>query len=161
MCRQFPAVTVALAALLAFAAEGKAHRLEAGYKVLPGRTVRVQSWFETGDPAASARVAVLREDGTELVAGRLSSQGLFLFEAKEEGPLKVMIDAGDGHAAELTIPAAELADPGAKPATPPREPPLHLKDIVTGVAFVLAAAAFVLSLRNAQRLRDVEARRRG
>jgi hypothetical protein len=155
---------VSLALLLTLAASAaRAHRLNAEFRVLPGKQVRVESWFETGDSPKGAQVRVLGEDGEPIIQGGLSSQGLFLFAYDEAQPLRVVIDAGD-HRKELAIAAADLAagsggDTPAGRATDAalarRESDVTAKDILMGVAFLLALAAFVLGLRNARQLRDL------
>jgi nickel transport protein len=128
--------------------------------------VRVETWFGgTGEKPKTGQVEVRSDNGALLVKGQLSSQGLFLFEAPEGQPLQVVIEAGEGHRAEVPIKPEELmvAQVTEKAvATPaPQPPPSHeerlpLKDIVTGIGLLVAVAAFVLSLRNARRIRELE-----
>jgi hypothetical protein len=133
--------------------------------VLPGSKVRVEAWFETGEAPHGAKVRVYRADGSPLFAepGELDKEGAYVFAYEKAEPLKVII-AGEGHRKELLIPAAELSSPGtSSPGTPPpQENPARerarefpIKDLLLGVTFLLALAAFVLSVRNARRLRDL------
>jgi cobalt/nickel transport system permease protein len=172
-----PALLLAILGTLLAAAPARAHRLEAEAKVLPGGQVRVESWFDlTGDSPKGAKVEVLRPDGTPLTGGTLDDQGLFVFRVSKAEALTVVVSAGGGHRKEFVIPRAELErvlDPKAAeggPDRPPRgaaapagelPPPsadrgarITVKDVLVGVGFVLAAAAFVLSLRNARQLRE-------
>jgi hypothetical protein len=153
-------------ALLA-AGSAHAHRLQADYRVLPGRTVQVEGWFDlTRDSPKGAEVRVLRADGTLLTEGRLDDDGVFAFTFDKVEPLKVVVSAGQGHRKELSIPAEELARAGGAeqapvaattPAAPrhfaDRSPALSVKDVLIGVGFLLALGAFVLSVRNARQLR--------
>jgi nickel transport protein len=155
----FPALTLALFALLLPPGEARAHRLDAACRFLPGRMVRVESWFDNGQTPKSGEVEVSREDGEVLVKGRLSSQGLFLFDAPEGGPLRVVVEAGEGHRAEVAVKPEELLVAQAPPTettTPPRhDEPSPVKDVVMGVGLLIALAAFVLSLRNARSIREL------
>jgi nickel transport protein len=155
----FPALTLALLALLIPPGEARAHRLDAACRFLPGRMVRVESWFDNGQTPKSGEVEVSREDGEVLVKGRLSSQGLFVFDAPEGGPLRVVVEAGEGHRAEVAIKPEELLVAQASPtdvATPPRhDESFPIKDVMMGVGLLIALAALFLSLRNTQRIREL------
>jgi hypothetical protein len=149
---------------LAAAGEARAHRLDAACRFLPRRMVRVETWFDNGDIPKTGQVEVFRDDGELLVKGRLSSQGLFLFDAPEARAVRVVIDAGQGHGKELAVRPDELLAAAAPPSTAQAEPapappgheqPFPIKDILTGIALLVAVAAFVLSLRNARHLREL------
>jgi nickel transport protein len=160
--------------ILAVAGHARAHRLEAECRVLPGQRVRVESWFDlTGDSPAGARVQVFRADGQLLTEGRLDREGLFVFSYPKAERLRVVVSAGAGHRKELEISETDLARPVAtteadrlapsEPAAPPpasipradRSTQVTVKDVLVGVGFLLAVAAFVLSVRNARQLRDL------
>jgi hypothetical protein len=172
-----------LVAMLASPRQARAHRLDAKYDVLPGQKVQVEGWYDlTGDSAVGARVQVFR-GADELVAeGKLNDQGLFVFEFARAEALRVVVDAGAGHRKELRLaaealqqsPAADRKRPTLPRPTangPPGDnnlPPqvnalpradrssqVSFKDVLIGVGFLLALAAFVLSLRNARHLREL------
>jgi cobalt/nickel transport system permease protein len=172
-----PALLLAALGTLLTAAPARAHRLEAEARVLPGGQVRVESWFDlTGDSPKGARVEVLRPDGTTLTAGEVDDRGLFVFRYDRPEALRVVVSAGAGHRKEFVIPRAELergAHPQAAGPSPPAAAPpggpgppappsadrtsrVGAKDVLAGVGLVLAAAAFLLGLRNARRLRELE-----
>src|SRR5262249_20617736 len=98
--------------LLAFVGPALAHRLEAAYRVLPDRRVEIESWFdipgENGDTPRGAKVQVFHADGSLLTEGVMDSRGLFLFGFEKAEPLRVVVNAGQGHAKELKIPKDEL-----------------------------------------------------
>jgi hypothetical protein len=164
-------VGLALGAGLSAPESARAHRLEAEYCVLPGHRVQIESWFDlTGDSPKGAVVQVFRSSGQLLTEGHLSDKGIFVFPYVQAERLKIVVSAGAGHRKELEIPEAALtrepaesrlqastsADgelPDADP-TPlaDRNPRVSLKDALIGVSFLLALAAFVLSLKNARRL---------
>jgi cobalt/nickel transport system permease protein len=165
---------VLLAVAVGLAAPGTvhAHRLEAEYRVLPDGWVQVESWFDlTGESPQGAGVQVFRQGGELLIEGKLDEKGLFAFLPQKSEPLKVVVSAGAGHRKELVIPES---DPGRKersvapeqqPVSPPaaraddtfadRSPRVTAKDVLVGIAFLLALAAFVLSVRNSRALRDL------
>jgi nickel transport protein len=146
-----------------------AHRLEAECHVLPDRKVQVEAWFDLGGVPKGAQVQVFRAGGQVLTEGQLDRQGLFVFSYAEAEPLKVVVNAGAGHRKEVEVSAEELqqGSPGqpspgtvADKPTPPvplsdHTPKVSIKDVLIGVGFLLALAAFVLSLRNARQLRKL------
>jgi hypothetical protein len=153
------------------AGNAEAHGMEAEYRVTPGGKVQVECWFDQGgESPRRARVEVFRSDSTVLAAGQLDEQGLFVFSCATAEPLRVVITAAGGHRKELAIPATALAQvldqkpQEAAPATrrettevlpqADRSSRVSAKDVLLGITFLLAAAAFVLSLRNARELRQ-------
>lgn len=145
----------------------------------------------TGDSPHGASVKVYRPDNTILTEGRLDDQGQFVFPYGKAEDLRVVIAAGAGHSKELTIPSGKLPAPASAPTAAPggpagdhrpnpaklekgatweqdpdvppadRNPRVSVKDVLIGVAFLLAAGAFYLSLRNARELREMRRRARG
>jgi hypothetical protein len=163
----------------------QAHRLEADFRVLSGRRVEIESWFDlSGASPQGAKVYVYQKDGTLLTQGELNGKGLFVFSYARAESLHIVVAAGAGHRKELDIPASALVETGkALPGTPragPRTKELNapsgtdpaeettpfadrrsrvsLKDILIGIGFLLAGAAFVLGLRNAKRLQKLDRR---
>jgi hypothetical protein len=167
---------LAVVGILAGAATASAHRLNAEYRVLPEKKVQVEAWFDiTGDAPVGATVQVFGADKRQVAEGKMDEKGTYLFSFDRAEPLTVVVSAGMGHGKELTISAAELAQAGAdaRPApagggpiqgpTPDSPRTAHqgglpVKDVLLGVAFLLAVAAFFLSLRNARELRRLRER---
>ena len=138
---------------------------------MSGGQVRIEAWFETGEAPKGAKVRVYRADGAPFLpeAGTLDAKGEYVFRYEKAEKLRVVISAGEGHRKELHISAAELASPTAIRAGPSdpdsekhsprtRDRAFPFKDLLLGITFLLALGAFVLSLRNARRLRDLERR---
>jgi hypothetical protein len=159
-------------ALLLAASEVRAHRLVAEYQVLPGHKVQVEARYRViprSIPAQQARVRIFRPNGQVLVEGRTDEEGMFLFSYVEMEPLQVEVTQA-GHRDAFRIPASKLgAIPGdegqaptAKSSGEPGASAADLgarewvKEVLIGVGFVLALAAFVLSLRNARQLRELK-----
>jgi hypothetical protein len=165
MRRRILTLTLALSAALGLAGEARAHRLDASCRFLPRRMVRIESWFDNGDIPKTGQVEVFGDSGELLIKGRLSSQGLFLFDAPQGQALRVMIDAGQGHGKELAIRPEELVAekpaeetrpaPTSDPAPPQHEQPFPIKDLLTGVGLLTAVAALAIGLRNARALREL------
>jgi len=168
-----------LAALLGtclLAGTARAHGLSVQAFALPNNQVQVESWFSTGKPARGARVEVFRAGHQLVTSGQLDEQGIFVFPCAESEPLSVVVSAAGGHRAEIAITAEELrharqvptastSQTSADAADPPDSVPLArrdaapvIKDALIGLSFVLALAAFLLSVRTARRLRDLRSR---
>ena len=148
--------------LLVGSAPAYAHRLDAQAFVLPDQRVQVESWFSSGEPARGAKVQVLRVDGSLLTEGVLDDKGIFIFKPGSSEKLTVVITAGMGHRKELTIAGEDLArimssrtaekEVGSNSRDPTpladRSAIYPFKDVLLGITFLLALAAFVMSLRN-------------
>jgi nickel transport protein len=176
MCGRSRSLTVLLLALLAVTISARAahaHRLDAQAFLLPDHQVQIQSWFDNGNVPRGATVQVFHANGQLLAEGRLDEKGHFLFAFAVAEPLRVVVAAGGGHRKELTLSAADLEQAtGADAKTPDasttgqttsnpvplpdRSPAAAIrdtvKDVLIGVGFLLALAAFFLSLRNARQL---------
>jgi nickel transport protein len=162
----------ALLALVLAAGDAHAHRLDAQAFILPNHQIQIEAWFSNGDAAQSATVQVFGAQGQRITEGHLNSQGIFIFPYGGADALKIVISAGAGHRKELSLQAGALAAPASEkaPASPvqgnelaptpvplaERDSGVPVKDVLLGIGFVLAVAAFVLSLRNAQKLRTLE-----
>jgi hypothetical protein len=155
------------------ASPARAHRLIVECHALPGGRVQVEAWFDlTSQSPKDAVVQVLRGDGSLLTRGKLDGKGIFVFTPSEPEPLKVVVTAGADHRAEANIsadslvqllqhkvnPAADRASSADSAGPLPlsdRSPRVSIKDVLIGVGFLLGLAAFVLSLRNSRRLREL------
>src|SRR5438552_13610699 len=110
MCCRSVTLMLGLPILLCMAGEARAHRLNAEYRLLPGKRVQIESWFDsTGESPKRATVQVYRPDGQLLIEDKLNEKGTFTFPCEDAGPLRVVVLAGQGHRKELIIPASELA----------------------------------------------------
>jgi nickel transport protein len=148
----------ALLLVLAVPAAVQAHGLDAQAFSMPDGKVQIESWFTNGDVPHQAQVQVFRPDGGLLTEGRLDEKGTFVFSGPRAEALRVVVTAGPGHRKELEIPAekpAPTAPPAAKIPLTDARPRETIKDVLVGLGFLLALAAFVLSLRNARHLREL------
>lgn len=146
--------------------EARAHRLVVETNVLGGCRVQIDGWFDQVSgavPAQGGEVEVYRQDGKLLTRGTLDDQGIFLFSFAE--PLRIVVSAGPDHRKEFVIDAALLAQAPAGNRTEPvpvpvdRSSRVSIKDVLVGLGFLLGLAAFVISLRNAKKLRDLSGKK--
>ncbi len=158
-----------LAGLLLSAGPLWAHRLDAAYTLLPDGRIEIESWFETGDTPPEARVQVYHQGDKLLTEGTLDAAGKYVFKPERGELLRVVINAGAGHRKEFSIPGNQGQPAGgaidrstAEPAprVGRRSYEVPYKDVLTGIGFVLAVAAFFLSLRNARALKAIQQSRR-
>jgi hypothetical protein len=171
-----PALLFVVLATLLDVGTAQAHRLNAQAFLLPNKQVQIEAWFSTGEAAKGATVEV-RNNAQQLVSsGQLNADGIYVFPFTAPETLTVSVAAGGGHRAQLSITAEQLAaaNSGAATGTPDasngpsrrsepiaisaHDPDMPIKDILIGAGFLLALAAFVLSLRNAKKLRDLKSR---
>jgi hypothetical protein len=175
--RRWMMAALAVLSVLVPAGTARAHRLDAQAFVLKDRKVQVEAWFPSGVPARGARVQVLRAGGELLTQGKTNEEGIFRFTFDEPEPLRIVISDGAGHRKELSLSSQDLARP-ISPKAPGgtagstqeedagkpvilanRNSGVPVKDVIVGVGFLLAVAAFFLSLRNARRLREITKRK--
>lgn len=121
--RRSLAVLLAAALLCAAPDPAAAHRLKAFATVAEG-AVTGYGFLVGGGRAAGAAVTATGPDGATLWRGVADAEGAFRFPAPPAGPVTVSIDAGDGHAARITLPADRFgaAPAPAAPAAPAADP---------------------------------------
>jgi cobalt/nickel transport system permease protein len=147
-------ISVAILAALLLGNPASAHELKADAKIdARKKQVTVECWYEAGDPPQGATAKVLRDDRSVVAEGPLDSRGAFTFTYEQPEPLRVQVTAPGGHRASLRLPARELGT-GEEPRDPRSQATgTRPQDLLLGITFLLALAAFVLSWRNARRLR--------
>ncbi len=155
---------------LSWPGEAWAHRLQAECHILADNHVQVECWFEnSGQVPQGADVRVYRADGTLFAQGTVDAKGLFVFSYGRAERLHVIVFDGQGHAAKVLLSERDLASSGPSVGTkngqgaggPPlprsvRSTSLPMTELLAGVGLLLAAAALILSWRNARRLRALE-----
>jgi nickel transport protein len=105
-------VVLALSSLLVYALPASAHALGAECKLRGGR-VEVEGYYDDNTPARDARVTVRDAAGQTVADGRTDDKGRWSFPAPEPGRYHVIVDAGAGHRAvvSVTVPEAASAPP--------------------------------------------------
>jgi hypothetical protein len=144
----------ALLGILATARPAAAHRLDADASVRVVQKVRIEGFYSDDTRPRGAKIQVYHENEEKpFREDALDDEGAFEFVADLK-PLRVVILAGDGHTKELLVTPAvvDVSSPVG-----PTEHRTHVPWVETlaGLGLLIGAAAFVLSLRNARRLRDL------
>lgn len=106
---------LALAVLVLGIGDAAAHRLKL-FATAEGQTVSGYGFFVGGGRAAGAPIVARDGAGAEIWRGTTGEDGGFRFDTPAAG-LTLLLDAGDGHAAELTLGPDRFAP--ATPASPP------------------------------------------
>jgi len=134
--------------------DAQAHRLDADSSVKLVQKVRIESFFTDDSRPRGAKIQIYRAEESEpFKDGNLDDEGAFEFIADAE-LLRVVIQAGEGHRKEMWI------APAVVDASSPLPPIEHktsfpILESILGLCFLLALSAFILSLRNARRLREM------
>jgi ABC-type Co2+ transport system permease subunit len=170
------ALFLALGSLLVTASSAEAHRLEAQYFVLKDRQIKIEAWYDSGNAAETGKVEVYLPDNRLLTEGSLLPKGLFFFRVEKAETLRIVINPGDGHRKELTIPEGEIRlrlqpkgldstgttlptvsdDLGKESSLRKEAGAFPLKDVLIGIGFLLAVASFFLSWRNYRTLNRIK-----
>jgi hypothetical protein len=171
-----------LPAILPLGGDALAHDLKANHAVLPDHRVLVYCWYNFGTGPIAARHAEveIQRPGREAIRGTTDEKGEFTFayDKIEEMAIVVRTPGHVNHPPDV-ISVSELEHGGSgeandtpdestdkKPDATAASERLHksaeqsslqlVKDLVLGVCAIFAVAAFVLSLRNARQLREIQ-----
>jgi hypothetical protein len=109
-------------------AVAEAHALGAEAKLKDG-TVTVEAFYDDDTPAADAKVVVTDADGKVAAEGKTDKTGKWSFPAPPAGKYRVVVDAGAGHRAtvSVTVPESPRPAPPGK-ADPPAVSPVSPTD---------------------------------
>jgi hypothetical protein len=150
------AVLIVLAGLVTLlrADRAHAHRLDADSSVKLVQKVRIESFFSDDSRPRGAKIQIFRGDQSEpFREDQLDNEGAFEFFADVE-QLRIVIQAGEGHTKELLI-APTVVDASSTPPPIEHKTRFPIIESLVGLSFLLALSAFILSLRNAARLREM------
>ena len=88
-----------------------AHGLGAEAKLKDGK-IHLEVYFDDDTPARDSRVEVTDDAGKKIAEGKTDERGLWNFALPPAGKYRVVVDAGEGHRAKLTIdvPASDSND---------------------------------------------------
>jgi len=115
------ASTVVLGGSSAFA-----HKINV-FAYAQGNEIHGEVYFRGRIPAQNAKVTAFDPEGEKLEEVTADAEGKFAFQPRFRCDHRLVVDTGDGHAAEYTITAAELPDdlpprPGDSTKSGPSEP---------------------------------------
>jgi nickel transport protein len=96
-----------------FTTPALAHRINM-IALVQGTAIAGEAYFADGSPARGATVTVLDPAGKPLGQTTTDSHGRFSFPLHLRCDHRVVVDAGDGHAKAVTVPASEI--PATLPA---------------------------------------------
>ncbi|OHB66655.1 MAG: hypothetical protein A2V70_13385 [Planctomycetes bacterium RBG_13_63_9] len=90
-----------------------------------GTIIEGEARLHDGTPVRNAKVTAFDPAGEKIGETTTDEQGRFSFKARFRCDHRLLVDAGDGHGAECTVPAGPLGD-----SLPPRggAPPASLSD---------------------------------
>lgn len=106
-------IVVAVLVLAGLAGPGLAHGLRV-FATVEGKAIVGEAYYLGGGRARNVKVAVLGPGGVRLGETVTDDQGAFTFAPVRRCDHRFVVDTGDGHLGEHTVPAAEL--PGDVPA---------------------------------------------
>ncbi len=99
------------------------------FAAVQGKMISGEAYFRDGTPLRNAKVTAFDPDGQPLAEAQTDAQGKFSLPIARRCNHRLVVDAGDGHAAEYTVRVEEIpADlDGEKPGTvasaaPPADP---------------------------------------
>jgi hypothetical protein len=168
--------SIVMALLLTAAVPCFAHDLRARHEVLPNGRILVYCWYNGAlkqSPARGAEVEVRRAGG-EPIRGTTDDEGCFTFSYDRAEEMTIVVrQAGHVNHPFDVVQVDELGDSSPSVTDPSTSGEVAaaathlqkaaddssrqaLKDLLLGVSLIFAAAAFVMSLRNARRLRDIQ-----
>lgn len=79
------------------------------FATVEGETVHGEAYFRGGDPVRAAKVTVVGPDENVLGETKTDDEGRFTFPVRLRTNHTLIVDAGEGHRGEYTVPAEELA----------------------------------------------------
>ncbi len=97
---------------LAIATPAAAHKASV-FAAVQGKVISGEAYFRDGSPLRSAQVTVFDPAGAKLGETKTDAEGKFSFEPRRRCDHRVVVDGGEGHAAQCTVRADEL--PGGLP----------------------------------------------
>jgi len=93
--------------LMALVAPAQAHKINM-FAFAEGDDVFVEGYFTDGKKPKNSPVLVYDAEGNVIVEGQTDAEGTFQFALPDSGPIRITLNAGQGHLAEYELSAAEL-----------------------------------------------------
>jgi len=124
-------LVAALVLVVVYARPAAAHSINV-FAIAEGKTLQGEVYARGGEPIRQAKVSIFSPAGETLGETTTDDEGKFTFEARFRTDHRLVVDTGDGHEAEYTVPAEELPEslPGRdgepavqpEPSSPPQRP---------------------------------------
>jgi len=114
---------IALLVALSAATPAFAHKVVV-FATVDADTIQGEAYFRGGAPVQGAKVTVLGPDRSLLGETTTDDEGRFTFPVRSRMSHTLIVDAGEGHGQEYTVPSDELPDnlPEAPSTTEPAVP---------------------------------------
>ncbi len=93
--------------LMAMVTPAQAHKINM-FAFAEGDDVFVEGYFTDGKKPKNSPVQVYDADGNVIVEGQTDEEGTFQFALPDSGPIRITLNAGQGHLAEYELSATEL-----------------------------------------------------
>jgi nickel transport protein len=103
--RYFRILALLLLSLCAWTAQ--AHKVNM-FATVEGDQVFIEGYFLDGKKPKHSEVTVYDSEDNAVVTGQTNDEGQFTFKIPGSGPLRVKLNAGEGHLKEITLTAKEL-----------------------------------------------------
>ncbi len=132
--------------VLILTAAADAHRVNL-FAWIEGDTVYVESKFGSGRRVNAGKITVFDSGGNELLSGMTNENGEFSFKVPKKTDLKIVLNAGEGHRAEWSIPATEIGLTTTEKRQPTEES-LPVKNILIGIGCIFGLSAIVAAIRK-------------
>ena len=101
-----------------------AHKIDV-FATVEGETIQGEAYYHGGDPARAAKVTVMGPDENVLGETTTDDEGRFTFPVRLRVNHTLIVDAGEGHGGEYTVPAGEFAGEAARGT--PRDDDLQVR----------------------------------
>jgi hypothetical protein len=94
--------------VLGTSTNASAHALRT--KVTVAETVKVEAYFDGGEPAEFADATVTDASGTEILTGKTDERGVWTFPLPKPGAFTLRVRLKDGHAAKVEFRVEDEAE---------------------------------------------------
>ncbi|MBI5450198.1 MAG: hypothetical protein HY940_02465 [Gammaproteobacteria bacterium] len=108
-------ILAGLLMLAGLSAQAEAHKVNM-FAYAEGDNVYMEGYFADGKKPMDSEVTVSDSAGNVMLKGKTNEQGQFSFKAPKQDDLKIVLNVGQGHQTEFTLPKGDLAGPVAAPA---------------------------------------------
>lgn len=109
--KQLSQIVLLLGAVLLLTQHAMAHKVNV-FAYVDGATVYTESYFPDGRPVKAGKIQVYDSEDVLLLEGVTDSNGLFNFAVPKIDDLRIVLEAGMGHRAEIRLKKDEVGAGG-------------------------------------------------